>query len=116
MAKKPTSPSSTKPAKTKPVDRCKEKARVTKQTIGTGGGQKTILDVHSCCRETRNVITKGFKQLSSGGKAHLQALSDELATQSLEEYCFMVWGLDEKELVATREVVYNRLALRDPAK
>lgn len=88
---------------------CKRRARAVRYTssqTGRGGGARRVLFVDSCCSETRNNILAGAggPPTVPQGKDHLRDVVDNLrlattdASERLEEYCFMLWGLTEKQL------------------
>jgi hypothetical protein len=55
----------------------------------------------TCCEETKNAILVGVeeqgKKATLRGKTHLKPLMDRLVNDQLLEYCFMLWGLDQKQ-------------------
>jgi hypothetical protein len=55
----------------------------------------------TCCEETKNAILVGVeeqgKKATLRGKTHLKPLRDRLINDQLLEYCFMLWGLDQKQ-------------------
>jgi hypothetical protein len=70
--------------------------------VGTfGRGNHQALASFSCCEETRNAILVGVgepkRQPNTRGKGHLKPLRDRLVVDNLEEYCFMIWGLNEQQ-------------------
>ena len=76
------------------------------------GGRQAIASL-SCCDETKNAILVGVqepnKTTSKGAKAHLGPIRDRLVTDKLEEYCFMIWGLDQKEATALYENTWKQM-------
>jgi len=76
------------------------------------GGRQAIASL-SCCDETRNAILVGVeepkKTVTKGGKTHLAPIRDRLVTDNLEEYCFMIWGLDEKQAVSLYENTWKTM-------
>jgi len=79
---------------------CGEPARV--DTYSDGG--RLALVSFSCCEETRHAIFAGVgkpgKIPRRCGQEHLLPLQTRLERDKLEEYCIMVWGLNEEQ--ATR--------------
>ena len=70
------------------------------QTTTLSKGSRRAIASLSCCEETKNAILVGVqepgKSVSKGAKTHLGPIRDRLVADNLEEYCFMIWGLDEK--------------------
>lgn len=103
-------------------DACKTAARAVRYSSGT----RRVLLVDSCCSETRNNILAGVGGPPSvpQGKAHLKEVVDNLrlattnASETLEEYCFMLWGLTEKQLqyMRTQAETGFKLAIAPPLK
>jgi len=95
---------------------CKDPAKVLKLTAGTGKKARQILFVDSCCSETKNAILVGVedpgKKATKLGKTHLAPVQRDLNAANLEEYCFMVWGLDEAQVKAMYDMVPTRLKLQ----
>ena len=83
------------------------------QTATLSKGNRQAIAALSCCEETRNAILVGIqepkKTTSKGAKAHLGPIRDRLVTDNLEEYCFMIWGLDEKEATALYETTWKQM-------
>jgi hypothetical protein len=65
------------------------------------GKPRNVLVSYSCCEETKNAILVGVEepkaQPTRRGKDHLKPLQTRLNYDALEEYCFMIWGLDEEQ-------------------
>jgi len=97
-------------------DACKELAKVQKLSSGTGKNVRQVLFVDSCCSETKNAILVGVedpgKKTTPNGKIHLAPVQRDLKAATLEEYCFMVWGLDEAQVKAMRDMVPTQLKLQ----
>jgi hypothetical protein len=83
------------------------------QTATLSKGSRQAIASLSCCEETRNAILVGVqepqKTTSKGAKAHLGPIRDRLVADNLEEYCFMIWGLDEKEATSLYEGTWKQM-------
>jgi hypothetical protein len=91
-----------------------------KQECGTpalvetlGKGNRQAIASFSCCDETRNALLAGVEEPKirprPTGKAHLRPLRDRLTSDNLEEYCFMIWGLDEKQARSLYDTVPQQM-------
>ncbi len=76
---------------------CNEPALVF--TYSSGG--RLALVSYSCCQETRHAVFAGVGKPAKfprpSGKKHLRPLRAGLERDNLEEYCFMMWGLNEEQ-------------------
>ena len=70
-------------------------------------GSVQLLVSYSCCEETRNAIFVGVQdpkgKPNQRGKDHLKPVQTRLNYDTLLEYCFMIWGIDE----AQAKVLFN---------
>jgi hypothetical protein len=95
----------------------------TPAQVGTyrRGSRQAIIS-YSCCDETRNAVLVGVaepqRQPTQRGRNHLQPLRNRLTVDKLDEYCFMIWGLDEKQVKMLFESVPSQLLMekRDAPK
>jgi hypothetical protein len=80
---------------------------------GIGTPPRLALVSYSCCDETRNAVLVGveepMRKPTSRGKAHLKPLQTRLSQDNLEEYCFMIWGLSEEQVMTLRATVTKEL-------
>jgi hypothetical protein len=69
----------------------------------------------SCCDETLNAVLAGVEEPkhrpTGPGKKHLKPLRDQLVAASLEEYCFMIWGLKKEQADGLSKSVPMQLGL-----
>lgn len=94
---------------------CEGLATVSEYNRSGPPPHKKIMFVDSCCRETRNALLVGVAhpntQPTQGGKKHLKPVEDKLSTAMLAEYCYMVWGLSEAEVMMLRKEVPRQLKI-----
>jgi hypothetical protein len=109
-------PGSAQPQKG-PHPSCKVPADVNAYT---GTNSDPILASLSCCDETLNAVLVGVeqagKQPTTLGKTHLKPLQDGLNYAKLREYCFMIWGLEEKEARMLFETLPLKLGFKPTPK
>ena len=117
---KPASARTQSPQKPSPKsgrpDRCGQPAVVTPYQFTTSDGQvHQAMLAHTCCDESRNAVFVGVgkpgKGVSAGGPGHLKPMTDRLAVDQLDEYCFMIWGLTEVQVNQARETTTQTLKL-----
>jgi hypothetical protein len=78
-------------------------------------GNSQALVSLSCCAETLNAVLAGVEEPkhrpTGPGKKHLKPLRDQLVASSLEEYCFMIWGLKKEQADGLSKSVPTQLGL-----
>jgi hypothetical protein len=94
---------------------CDQPCDVFEYTTGTGSKTRTALVSGSCCKHTRTLIMKGPGGLNQQGTAHLKPLRNTLNRVTLEEYCYMTWGLDEGQVRQLQEYTQKQFGL-NPVK
>ncbi len=96
--------------------KCVEPARVF--TYSSGG--RLVLVSSSCCQETRHAVFAGVgkpgKSPRLGGQKHLRPLRARLERDKLEEYCFMMWGLNKEQARMVSESLPGQMGFTPDAR
>jgi hypothetical protein len=92
----------------------------TPAVVGTlGRGSRLGLFSYSCCEETKNALLVGVQEKNrkptERGKAHLVGLQERLRYDNLEEYCFMLWGLNQEQAIQLAKTLPQQMGF-EPAK
>ena len=94
---------------------CSTPATVREFDIIVGGKPRLAMLADTCCEESRTAVlagTVGGKQPTQNTRSHLKTLTDTLGRETLDEYCFMIWGLDRGQVNMLYSTVPERLALK----
>ncbi len=96
--------------------KCAEPASVS--TYSSGG--RLALVSFSCCKETRHAVFAGVgkpaKFPTQSGKEHLRPLRTSLERDKLEEYCVMMWGLNEEQAMKLSASVPEQMGFTPDAR
>ena len=76
---------------------------MTAQVVTYKRSNALALVSFSCCEETKNALLVGVKERTESvsqphaARSTSKPLKDRLNNDNLLEYCFMIWGITEKQ-------------------
>jgi hypothetical protein len=94
---------------------CATPASVREFDIVVAGKTRLAMLADTCCEESRTAVlagTVGGPRPTQTTRTHLKLLTDTLARETLDEYCFMIWGLDRTQVNTLYAMVPERLLLK----
>jgi hypothetical protein len=99
---------------------CAGVAEVSEFDMVVNGKTRLAMMANACCGESRTAVLAGTEvprhKPSANTKSHLKRLTDTLQTATLDEYCFMIWGLSEAQALSLYKTMPERLALKPRAQ
>ena len=94
---------------------CSMPANVTEFDIVVGGKTRLAMLADTCCEESQTAILAGTevagRKPTPNTKTHLKRLTDRLQASTLDEYCFMIWGLSQADVKSLYAMLPERLKM-----